>query len=197
MRGGLRQLREKARDCRNCDLYRHATQTVFGEGPSHAAMVAVGEQPGDSEDKQGKPFVGPAGRILTRAFEEAEIDEAEVYITNAVKHFKFEMRGKRRIHKKPDTSEIRACRPWLEAEVAVVKPRLIVALGATAAQSLFEKKVAVIENRGKLLPHPWAEVLITIHPSAVWRVPEEDRDREYHAFVQDLKVAVEWLRTAS
>ena len=193
----LRQLREAARECERCDLFRNATQTVFGEGPSHAAVVAIGEQPGDSEDRQGKPFVGPAGRILTRAFEESGIDTAAVYITNAVKHFKFEPRGKRRIHKKPDTGEIRACRPWLEAEISLIRPRLIIGLGATAAQALFEKKMGINENRGKLLDHPWAKVLITIHPSAVWRVPEPDRDREYSGLVDDLQVAANWLRRHS
>lgn len=193
----LRRLKEAARDCQRCDLYREATQTVFGEGPGHAAVVAVGEQPGDYEDKQGRPFVGPAGRILARAFEEAGIDAKEVYITNAVKHFKFEARGKRRIHKKPDMTEIRACRPWLEAEVSLVKPRLILALGATAAQTLFEKKIGINENRGKLLDHSWAKVLVTIHPSAVWRVPEADREREYRGFLDDLKVAAQWLHTSS
>jgi uracil-DNA glycosylase len=197
MADAYRRLKEDARDCRRCDLYRNATQTVFGEGPRHAPLMAVGEQPGDAEDKQGKPFVGPAGRILTRAFGEAGLDAAEIYITNAVKHFKFEPRGKRRIHKKPDTGEIRACRPWLEAEIALVKPRLILALGATAAQTIFEKKMGVNEHRGKLLEHPWGAVLITIHPSAVWRVPEPDREREFRAFVQDLEVAARWLRTRS
>jgi uracil-DNA glycosylase len=168
----------------------------FGEGPGHALVLAVGEQPGDYEDKQGKPFVGPAGRILTRAFEEAGIDGRQVYITNAVKHFKFEPRGKRRVHKKPDLSEIRACRVWLESEIELVKPRLIVALGATAAQTLFEKKMGINDSRGRLLGHPWANVLITIHPSAVLRVPEPDRQRELRGLVQDLQVAAKWLRTA-
>ena len=190
----LRLLSEAARECQACDLYRHATQTVFGEGAAHARIVAIGEQPGDYEDRQGHPFVGPAGRILTRGFSEAGLDPSEIYITNAVKHFKFEERGKRRIHKKPDNSEIRACRPWLEAEISLIKPRLILALGATAAQSIFEKKTAVNENRGKFLPHPWAPVFITIHPSAVWRVPEADREREYAAFLHDLKVVANWLR---
>jgi len=190
----LRVLREAASECRACDLYRSATQTVFGEGAGHARIVAVGEQPGDYEDKQGHPFVGPAGKILTRALAEAGIDAAEVYITNAVKHFKFEERGKRRIHKKPDNTEIRACRPWLEAEISLVKPQLILALGATAAQTLFEKKMGIGENRGKIISHPWGSVFITIHPSAVLRVPAEDRDREYQRFVQDLKLVANWLR---
>jgi uracil-DNA glycosylase len=193
----LRRLQDAALDCQRCDLYRHATQTVFGEGPSHAAVVAVGEQPGDYEDRQGRPFVGPAGRILARALEASGIDEKQVYITNAVKHFKFEPRGKRRIHKKPDATEIRACRPWLEAEISLVKPRLILALGATAAQTIFEKKIAIGENRGQLLDHPWAKVLVTIHPSAVWRVPEADREREYAGFLEDLKVAGRWLHNSS
>jgi uracil-DNA glycosylase len=193
----LQRLKEAARDCQRCDLYRNATQTVFGEGPSHAEVVAVGEQPGDYEDRQGKPFVGPAGRILTRALEESGIHEKQVYITNAVKHFKFEPRGKRRIHKKPDATEVRACRPWLEAEISLVKPRLIVALGATAAQTIFEKKTTIRENRGQLLDHPWAKVLVTIHPSAVWRAPEADREREYAGFLADLKVAAQWLGNSS
>lgn len=192
----LRRLKEAARDCQRCDLYRHATQTVFGEGPSHAAVVAGGEQPGDYEDRQGRPFVGPAGRILARAFEESGIEAKQVYITNAVKHFKFEPRGRRRIHKKPDAAEIRACRPWLEAEISLVKPRLILALGATAAQTIFEKKTGIRENRGKLLDHPWAKVLVTIHPSAVWRVPEADREQEYAGLLEDLKVAAQWLRNS-
>lgn len=193
----LRQLKEAARDCQRCDLYRSATQTVFGQGPSHAPVIAIGEQPGDHEDQQGKPFVGPAGRILTRAFEESGIEAGGVYITNAVKHFKFEARGKRRIHKKPDAGEIRACRPWLEAEISLIRPHLIVALGATAAQTLFGKRMGIKQNRGKMLDHPWAKVLITIHPSAVWRVPDADRGREYSGLVDDLKVAANWLRARS
>lgn len=197
MATSLRALKEAARDCQRCDLFRHATQTVFGEGPRHAAIVAVGEQPGDYEDQQGKPFVGPAGRILTRAFAESGIAANQIYLTNAVKHFKFEPRGKRRIHKKPDATEIRACRPWLEAEISLIRPRLILALGATAAQSLFEKKMAIGGNRGRVLEHRWAPVLVTIHPSAVWRVPEADREREFQGLVEDLKAAAEWLRAAS
>lgn len=193
MATSLRALKESARDCQRCDLFRYATQTVFGAGPAHAAVVGVGEQPGDSEDRQGKPFVGPAGRILSRAFEESGIGANRIYLTNAVKHFKFEPRGKRRIHKKPDLSEIRACRPWLEAEISAIKPRLILALGATAAQSLFEKKMTIGGNRGRVLEHPWAPVLVTIHPAAVWRVPEPDREREFQGLVNDLKAAAAWL----
>lgn len=188
-------LKEAARGCQACDLFRNATQTVFGEGSARARIVAVGEQPGDQEDIQGRPFVGPAGKLLARALEQAGIAPSEVYITNAVKHFKFEERGKRRIHQKPNNIEIQACRPWLAAEIASVKPELILCLGATAAQSLLSKKVTITGNRGKFLTHPWApHVFITIHPSAVLRVLPEDREREFGRFVQDLEIVGAWLK---
>jgi DNA polymerase len=161
---------------------------VFGEGR---------EQPGDYEDQQGRPFVGPAGKLLAKAFDEAGVDRADVYLTNAVKHFKFEPRGKRRIHQKPNTAEILACRPWLEAEVAIVKPELIVAMGVTAAQTLLQKKVAITPLRGKFQAHPWGSLFVTVHPSAILRARDEDREREYSHFVQDLKAVAGWLRHRS
>lgn len=190
-RPSLRSLREAAAACRGCDLYKHATQTVFGEGPARARMMLVGEQPGDSEDRLGRPFVGPAGRILHRAMEEAGIDAQRVYVTNAVKHFKFVERGKRRVHAKPKTIEIRACRPWLEEEIAVVRPSLIVALGATAAQSLLGSSFRLLANRGKLitaiLPSP---VMATVHPSAILRAPDDrTRRRQMAKFLEDLQTA--------
>ncbi len=194
----LKVLAEAARGCTACDLFRNATQAVFGEGKPHARIIAVGEQPGDYEDKQGHPFVGPAGKILAKAFEDAGVDRADVYVTNAVKHFKFEPRGKRRIHKKPNTAEILACRPWLEAETMALRPELILALGVTAAQSLMMKKVAITPLRGQFLEHPWAKSLfVTIHPSAILRARDEDREREYTHFVQDLKAVAGWLRHRS
>jgi uracil-DNA glycosylase len=188
----LTSLRAAAARCRGCDLYRHATQTVFGEGRARAAMMLVGEQPGDSEDRVGHPFVGPAGRVLRDAMECAVIDPGEVYMTNAVKHFKFVERGKRRIHNKPRTIEIRSCKPWLDAEIAVVKPALIVALGATAAQSLLGAKFKLLANRARLIvssdvPRP---VFPTIHPSAILRAPDrESRRRQMREFIHDLEAA--------
>jgi uracil-DNA glycosylase family protein len=186
------ELREAARDCRACHLYKRATQTVFGEGPKHAPIMLVGEQPGDYEDVAGKPFVGPAGKIMDRALEEAGIDREHVYVTNAVKHFKWEPRGKRRIHKKPNSREIAACRPWLEAEVRVVKPKLVVCLGATAAQTVFGSSFRVTRERGKVLSSKLApKVLATVHPSSLLRQPDEQsREREYKNFVADLRVAL-------
>ncbi len=181
-------LAEASRQCEGCDLFRHATQTVFGEGPAHAPVVMIGEQPGDQEDLQGKPFVGPAGRLLDKALQEAGIDRSRVYVTNAVKHFKFIERGKRRIHGKPNGIEIAACRPWLEAEVAAIQPELIVCLGATAAQALMGRTFRVTQDRGKILKHPWAKSLLaTVHPSALLRFPDpEQREQEYRLFVEDL-----------
>jgi uracil-DNA glycosylase family protein len=186
------ELRNAARDCTACHLYRRATQTVFGEGPKHASIMLVGEQPGDYEDVAGKPFVGPAGKIMDRALEEAGIDREHVYVTNAVKHFKWEPRGKRRIHKKPNSREIAACRPWLEAELQVVKPRLVVCLGATAAQAIFGPSFRVTRERGKVLSSKLApRVLATVHPSSLLRQPdEESREREYAHFVRDLRAAL-------
>jgi uracil-DNA glycosylase family protein len=188
----LTEAREASRKCTACHLYKHATQTVFGEGPKGAPMMLVGEQPGDYEDVAGKPFVGPAGKIMDRALEEAGIDRSQVYVTNAVKHFKWEPRGKRRIHQKPNSREIAACRPWLEAELRLVKPKLLVCLGATAAQAIFGPSFRVTRERGKVLSSKFApRVLATVHPSSLLRQPdEESREREYRRFVVDLRAAV-------
>lgn len=185
----LRALREEVQRCRGCDLYRYATQAVFGEGPRAARIAMVGEQPGDEEDRQGHPFVGPAGKLLNKALGEAGIDRSDVYVTNAVKHFKFEERGKRRLHKKPRTSEIKACNPWLEAEMSLIKPEVIVCLGATAAQALLGPKYRLTQERGRFVEHRLAPlVTATIHPSVVLRAPDaEQRHEEYRKFVDDLK----------
>jgi DNA polymerase len=185
-------LREAARECTACHLYKRATQTVFGEGPKNAPMMLVGEQPGDYEDVAGKPFVGPAGKIMDRALEEAGIDRKKVYVTNAVKHFKWEPRGKRRIHQKPNSKEIAACRPWLEAELRLIKPKVLVVLGATAGQTIFGPSFRVTRERGKVLSSKFApKVVATVHPSSLLRQPdEESREREYKNFVADLRVAV-------
>jgi len=182
----LPKLREAAAVCHGCELWRAATQTVFGEGSRDADVMFVGEQPGDQEDQQGAPFVGPAGRMLDRALEDVGIDRTQVYVTNAVKHFKWQPRGKRRIHQKPNWAEMTACRPWLEAELQVVQPRVLVALGATAAQSLLGRQFRVTQMRGQLVESPLAEyVTATIHPSAILRA--EDREAEYAGFVADLE----------
>src|SRR5213595_3965775 len=192
----LATVREAAGNCTACHLYKRGTQTVFGEGPKHAPMMLVGEQPGDYEDVAGKPFVGPAGKIMDQALEEAGIDRSKVYVTNAVKHFKWEPRGKRRIHKKPNSREIAACRPWLEAELRLVKPKLLVCLGATAAQAVFGPSFRVTRERGKVLSSKFApKVLATVHPSSLLRQPdEESRQREYKRFVLDLRAAVRAAR---
>jgi len=189
-------VREAAKDCEACHLYERGTQTVFGEGPKRAAMMLVGEQPGDYEDVAGKPFVGPAGKIMDRALDEAGIDRSQVYVTNAVKHFKWEPRGKRRIHQKPNSREIAACRPWLEAELRIVKPNLVVAMGATAAQAIFGPGFRVTRERGKVLSSKLApRVLATVHPSSLLRQPdEESREREYKRFIADLRAAVKAAR---
>jgi DNA polymerase len=191
----LPALREAVQGCRGCDLYRNATQAVFGEGAAHAQVLFVGEQPGDKEDLAGKPFVGPAGQLLDRALEEAGIDRRQAYVTNAVKHFKWQARGKRRIHQKPSWSESVACRPWLEAELAVVRPRALVCLGATAAQSLFGRDFRVTQHRGELLDSDLAGlVAATIHPSAILRQQDEElRDAEFAAFVDDLSAVARAL----
>ncbi len=184
----LPALREAVQNCRGCDLYRYATQAVAGEGAASSTIVFIGEQPGDEEDRRGQPFVGPAGRLLDRALEEAGIDRASVYVTNAVKHFKFEERGKRRIHKKPSSGETKACRPWLEAELAVIQLKIIVCLGATAAQSIFGPDYRLTRERGKFIEQRWAPMATsTIHPSAILRAPDEQRRIEYEQFVADLK----------
>jgi uracil-DNA glycosylase len=182
----LSELREAAKNCQGCDLWRNATQTVFGEGSEDAELMFVGEQPGDQEDKEGRPFVGPAGRMLDRALDEVGIDRSLVYVTNAVKHFKWQPRGKRRIHQKPNWAELAACRPWLDAELEVVQPRVLVLLGATAAQALLGRQFRVTKQRGELVESQLAEyVTATIHPSAILRA--EDRDAEYAGFVSDLQ----------
>jgi uracil-DNA glycosylase family protein len=188
----LVEMREASRECTACHLFQRATQTVFGEGPKSAPIMLVGEQPGDYEDVAGKPFVGPAGKIMDQALEEAGIDRKAVYVTNAVKHFKWEPRGKRRIHKKPNSREIAACRPWLEAELRLVKPKLLVCLGATAAQAIFGPSFRVTRERGKVLSSKFApRVLATVHPSSLLRQPdEESREREYERFVIDLRAAL-------
>jgi DNA polymerase len=181
-----------AKACTACHLYKRATQTVFGEGPKNATLMLLGEQPGDQEDMAGKPFVGPAGKLLDRALEEAGIDRGEVYVTNTVKHFKWEPRGKRRIHQKPNSREIAACRPWLEAELRLVQPKLLVCLGATAAQAILGPAFRVTRERGKVLASEIApKVLATVHPSSLLRQPdEESRAREYANFVADLRAAL-------
>ena len=182
-------LRAAAARCTACALYRNATQTVFGEGPEGAFVMLVGEQPGDAEDLDGHPFVGPPGKLLDRCLAEAGIDRARTYITNVVKHFKWVPRGPRRIHSKPGAVEIEACFPWLEAEIAAVAPRIIVALGATAAQALFGRAFRVTRDRGRLVPSALApHALATVHPSALLRAPDEQtRDRETRSFVEDLR----------
>jgi DNA polymerase len=193
----LEQLREAAAGCTACPLYRNATRTVFGEGPERARLMFVGEQPGDAEDLAGHPFVGPAGRMLDRCVSEAGIERERAYVTNAVKHFKWVPRGTRRIHSKPNTMEIAACLPWLEAELAAVKPKVVVALGATAAQALFGKAFRVTRDRGRQVPSRWAPyALATVHPSSLLRAPDEEtRHREIARFIDDLKKAAELLRS--
>ena len=195
----LDHLRDEAADCRACPLWKNATQTVFGEGPSHAPIMLVGEQPGDKEDLAGKPFVGPAGGMLDRALEEAGVDRKKVYVTNAVKHFKFVPRGKIRLHQKPTTPEIKACRQWYERELATIEPGLVVALGATAAQSVFGKITPINKNRGHLIDlEGGRKALVTVHPSYLLRVPdEESKAREYRRFVDDLKLAAAFLRKSA
>jgi uracil-DNA glycosylase len=179
-------LREAAAGCKACPLWESGTQTVFGEGGAHADVVFVGEQPGDSEDLEGRPFVGPAGQLFDRALEEVEIDRSQVYVTNVVKHFKWKPQGKRRIHQKPNWGEIAACRPWLDAEVAVLKPRVLVCLGATAAQALLGRDFRVSRQRGELVDSPLApKAIATVHPSSILRA--EDRELEYREFVRDLR----------
>jgi DNA polymerase len=187
----LAGVRDAARACRACPLWKGATQTVFGEGPADARLVFVGEQPGDAEDTAGHPFVGPAGRIFDKALNEAGIERKSVYVTNAVKHFKFEQRGKRRLHKRPDTREIEICRWWISRELDLIEPDLVIALGATAARSVAGRPMPIERSRGELLPlvPNGARMLITVHPSYLLRLrEEEDRHREYARFVRDLKV---------
>ena len=193
----LRTLGAAAHACRGCDLYKTATQVVFGAGPKTARVIFVGEQPGDQEDRHGEPFVGPAGTVLDKALAEAGIPRRDVYVTNAVKHFKWEPRGKRRIHKKPRISEIKACRPWLEAELHAIKPVVVVCLGATAAQAVLGPQFKLMQQRGQVLPSPLAErVVATIHPSSVLRAPDsEGRHAALAMLVTDLKVVARALRS--
>ena len=195
----LRTLASAAHDCRGCDLYKTATQVVFGAGPKAARVMFVGEQPGDQEDREGAPFVGPAGALLDKALVDAGIPRDEVYVTNAVKHFKWEPRGKRRIHKKPRVSEIKACRPWLEAELRAVHPAVLVCLGASAAQSILGSQFKLMQHRGRLLTSPLAEhIVATIHPSAVLRAPDsEGRRAAYDMLVDDLKVVAKTIAKRS
>lgn len=192
----LERLRADARDCRNCALWEHATQTVFGEGDPDAAVMLVGEQPGDQEDRRGRPFVGPAGRLLDRALEDAGIGRDDVYVTNAVKHFKWEPRGKRRIHKRPDAAEIKACRPWLDAEIDAVTPRVVVAMGATAAQALLGPQFRVTRDHGRPVDTSEGfQVVATTHPSSVLRAPDEQaRELGYAQLVDDLAVVAGILK---
>ncbi|HUJ26749.1 MAG TPA: UdgX family uracil-DNA binding protein [Myxococcales bacterium] len=185
----LPRLRVAAADCTACDLYRNATQTVFGEGLASARAIFLGEQPGDQEDRQGRPFVGPAGRLLDDALEEAGIDRKLIYVTNAVKHFKWTARGKRRLHEKPNARELAACRPWLLAELELIQPEVLVCLGATAAQAILGRSFKVTQMRGQILRHEYARaVMATVHPSSILRAPDdESRHRERSLFVRDLR----------
>lgn len=185
----LKALRAAARGCQGCDLYEKATQTVFGEGPRDARVILLGEQPGDREDREGHPFVGPAGRLLDRALTEAKIPREEVYITNAVKHFRWIQRGKRRLHQKPAVRQITACKPWLEAELEVIQPKVLVCLGATAAQSVLGRVVSIGRERGKFfVGEPGPVVFVTVHPSSIFRRREEaERQEEYRHFLADLR----------
>jgi len=185
----LKTLREASRSCKGCDLYKNAAQTVFGEGPAGANVMFVGEQPGDQEDRQGRPFVGPAGRLLNKALVETGIPRDQVYVTNAVKHFKWIWRGKRRLHQKPSIRQVMACRPWLEAELEVVQPKIVVCLGATAAQSVLARPVLITKARGKFIESVSDRIIfITIHPSAIYRHREkEEQEKEYRRFVSEMK----------
>ena len=195
----LETLSEEASGCRACPLWKDATQTVFGESPQHASLMLVGEQPGDKEDLAGKPFVGPAGLMLDRALKEAGIERPKVYVTNAVKHFKFVRRGKIRLHQKPNTPEIKACRQWYERELTSIKPALVVAMGATAAQSVFGKITPINKTRGRLIDlDDGIKALVTVHPSYLLRLPDaETKAREYQRFVDDLKIAAQLLRKSA
>ena len=190
----LPKVRGVARGCKACELYKRGTQTVFGEGPARADVMMVGEQPGDAEDLAGHPFVGPAGKLLDRALAEARIDRTRVYVTNVVKHFKWEPRGKRRIHAKPNAREIGACRPWLDTEIALVRPRVLVCLGATAAQALLGRGFKVTQQRGTFIESPLAPIVTaTVHPSSILRAPDdESRREEMRRFVADLKKAIKY-----
>ena len=190
----IASLRRDAADCRNCELWKRATQTVFGEGPSRARVMLVGEQPGDEEDLSGRPFVGPAGRLLDQALVEAGLDRAQLYVTNAVKHFKWVAKGKRRLHEKPRLSEIEACHPWMEGEVAALKPQLIVCLGATAAQAVISRAFRVTRDRGTFVDSPLGPAFATVHPSSILRARDDETRRAERAhFVADLRKVAERL----
>ena len=191
----LATLRKAARNCEGCPLFRRATQTVFGEGAIHASILLVGEQPGDQEDRAAKPFVGPSGKLLEKCLAEVGIERKQTYVTNMVKHFKWEPRGKRRIHEKPNQAEISACKPWLEREIEVVQPKMIVALGATAAQGLLGSSFRVTKQRGTILRiEGYPPILATVHPSSLLRqITDEDRERETQRFVADLKKCAEFI----
>lgn len=187
-RASLSSLRRRAAECEACPLYKDATQTVFGEGSPRADTMLVGETPGDQEDLQGRPFVGPSGRLLDRCLAEAGIDRKRTYVTNVVKHFKFTQLGKRRLHKKPSAGEIQACRPWLDAEVAIVRPTVLVCLGATAAKAIFGEDFRVSQSRGHFIESPFApHVITTVHPSSLLRARDEEREREIARFIEDLR----------
>lgn len=192
----LQGLQAAAADCKACDLWLSGTQTVFGEGRRRARIMFIGEQPGNEEDLAGKPFIGPAGRLLDAALEAAGIDRAQAYVTNVVKHFKWEPRGKRRIHKKPNAREIAACQPWLKAEIALIQPEVIVALGATAAQALLGPQFRVTKQRGEFIESPLAPyVMATVHPSSILRAPDDEtRQLEHHRFIADLKKLKQFLK---
>ncbi len=191
----LNDLRDIALGCRACDLWKRGTQTVFGDGKPKAQMMLVGEQPGNEEDLEGAPFVGPAGRLLDKALEEAGIDRGLTYVTNVVKHFKWQPRGKRRIHEKPNAAEISACLPWLQAEIRVIRPKLVVCLGATAAQALLGKQFRVTQQRGQLVDDPaFGKIIATVHPSSILRAPDEEARRaETARFAEDLREAARYL----
>jgi len=195
----LDRLRREARSCTACDLYRTGTQTVFGEGPGDAEVVMVGEQPGDQEDLAGRPFVGPAGQLLDRALVQAGVDRSKVYVTNAVKHFKFEPRGKRRIHSKPNTLEIAACNPWLVQEIAALRPSLVVALGATGARAVLGREIKIMSQRGTVFDLDYGgKALVTVHPSFLLRLPDEDaKAAEFERFLRDLRTIPELVPTAA
>ena len=195
----LESLPQAARSCKGCDLYLNATQTVFGDGPSHASVMLVGEQPGDIEDQKGAPFVGPAGRMLDRALEDARISRDEVYVTNAVKHFKWIWRGKRRLHQKPSVRQVVACRPWLEVEIEAVQPQILVCMGATAAQSVVGKPLAIMKERGRFIDSVLGKLtFVTIHPSAILRQRDNDeREQEYRRFAAEMKLVKRKLQSLS
>jgi uracil-DNA glycosylase len=198
-RPSLARLREAAANCRACELWRSGTQTVFGEGAASARLMFVGEQPGDREDRAGVPFVGPAGGVLDRAMDEAGLVRSDAYVTNVVKHFKWTQgRGKRRLHQRPDSAEIGACRPWLDAELAIVQPAALVCLGATAAKALLGSKIRVTRDRGRLLEADYADiVMVTVHPSSILRIKEEaERHEAYLAFVRDLRAVARRVGSA-